>query len=264
MKLKRLSATLLIMGMRCPMQLWHYLTVGPRPPGFAAAFGTAVHKAVETDLRAVKEGRQIDLEELTSCFETAFCDELLVAERRDDELCEGEYLDLGVQTVKAFHRRQTPWLKPVEVELPLVVDLGVIDMSLRIDLVDKRLGLVDHKTAWRKWRAGREHEEMQPLAYAVPFFLRTRRVPRFAFNIIYPNLVPVWQLNENAAFEVRQTQPSESAVKAFIRAAENVAVMMIEERPIPNPAGWWCGRKWCGWWDICPFGRAKRVSIVVP
>jgi hypothetical protein len=29
----------------------------------------------------------------------------------------------------------------------------------------------------------------------------------------------------------------------------------------PSTDGWWCSKKWCGYWDTCPYGSRSQVSV---
>jgi len=255
MRIYSLSPSKVAMAMRCPMQLWHLLTVGPRPPGFTMVFGSSYHAGVEVDLQKKIEGENCEVDEMITAFEAEFQDRLCEAERKDGELAASEYFNIGVASIKRHKEAISPQFDPVAVEVPLEVDIDGFKMRCRIDLIARGMGIVDHKTAWRKWATGREHKEVQPLAYALPFWRKEKKLLDFTFSVFYPNIVE----RKRDCFEFRKTSPNAKSIEAFAQIVRNVGMMMVEERPVPNTSGWWCSEKWCGWWDVCEFGRGRVV-----
>lgn len=258
MQLNRLSSTLISLGFRCQMQLWHYLTIGPKPPPYTVVFGSAFHSAVELDLKRRSEKGEVDIEEVQEEFVDSFHSSLLEAERREDEKDEPELIDIGTKTVKKYDEEFCRKVQAVEIEKEFIVPLDFIDLSCRIDLIAHRLGVVDHKTAWRRWQAGREEKEVQSFTYLLPFYLETKRIVPFRFQVVYPNAVEKGKEVSEARIVRRQPQQLES----FIRAVRNLVFAIRNEVPVPNVNGWHCSEKFCGWFEDCPFGRGK-VSFLI-
>lgn len=252
MKVKSLRVTDLSLGLRCPMQLWFKLTVGPRPPGIAAVFGTAFHSSVELDLKAKKNGIEIEIEELQENFRDTFIDRAVEAIPEDNDRPISELLDLGVASVEGYHFTFVDKVNPLLIEHPFEVDTGAVKVRGKVDLVAKKLGAIDHKTAWRRWEKGREARELQALGYNLLFYIKHNRILPFTFSITYPHLVLSKRADES--FELRKVQKTKEQMQTFIEIIENLVDMLEREKPIPNTSGYWCNPKFCGWFNLCRFG----------
>jgi len=241
----RLSVTEISLGMRCPAQLWFKLAVGPRPPKAAAVTGIAFHKGVEVALKdKVKSGR-IEPEPARDAFVESFRIEALDAD------FEGENPDVwektGLEALDVYLRRVCPTFEPdkeddIEQHFEIQTRSGLVISGI-IDLIDGDGTLIDHKTTNRNPKQGANG--LQYIAYQLPL----KEIRPFKYSVIALS---------TRKTEMFEKQTSLEQVRSFVEAAEHLAANLRLGNIVPNPMNVLCSERWCGWWNLCPFGGRIR------
>lgn len=129
--------------------------------------------------------------------------------------------------------------------LPNLPASGTIDL-----VVADRGGfvtLVDHKTAGRMWDQTKHspRKNRQAPWYTYWWEQMTGVKPQFVFDIMTHAL----------KFERRVSDVKPEHQAAVLKHAEIVAKMMLSGDEMPaNPSSNLCSERYCGHWDVCPFG----------
>lgn len=123
--------------------------------------------------------------------------------------------------------------------------------------------IVDHKTAGKPWRKGKESA-------------RSTNQPDWYLHL-WPRIAHALGLEQRPAafvFDVmtydgrftRVPAPRTEATVAAIRAKANVVMALIEcGGPYPpNTQSFLCDARWCDWWDRCPWGAAMDADAPPP
>lgn len=119
----------------------------------AACVGTAVHAAIETDLRHYRDTREhFDQETLVEVFEREYADLEALPEFRYVKYTPNQARSLGATFTRHWYQEIRPSLRPIEIELEFALPLWEdeqrkIMLTGTIDLIDERQGITDWKTS---------------------------------------------------------------------------------------------------------------------
>jgi hypothetical protein len=200
-----------------------------------------------------------------------------------DDAFEGEWIgtppllseeekDRGVATVRGaakdqsialsvlHHRELAPTLQPIGVEkkMRLVLDGFPFDLEGTIDVEEPRV-IRDRKTS-AKSPSGNEIEgNPQGEAYALMLSKTEDRPPKpFVMDYLVKTTKP-------KVVTIGPWAPANyvAIVKRFEAAAHVLESGAFYPVDPTGPSGWVCQPKWCGYFDICPFGRARRTQVQV-
>lgn len=249
--------------MRCPRQYeLRYIQGLIRPPGAALVLGHAFHEAMAGLAMEKANGAKVEQDQAADLFVDAFDAE---AEGEVDwgEEKPGQIKDAGVAMTTAGARTWVAPLRPWEiagVEAKFDVLIPDYDVGKAVPFTGFRdlvlvgetgdLTVVDYKTSSRKWPSNRVDKEIQPLAYALPEYLLAGVVPPFRFDVV---------VRPSRDGEVRTqsfpVQPDQAAVEWWLDTVRRAYRLVQAGVFMPNPTGWWCSPKWCGYYDLCR-GRA--------
>lgn len=241
----------------CPRKYAHSYVWGTEPADrpVALAFGTAVHRALESFYEHLQaHGTRPTMDEV----QTAFVDRWAVEVRDplpllfDEDQTADQARDLGVAVMGAFYRDGFQPDEVIAVEQPFAVELfdpdtaEVCDLPLvgAIDLVARHQGrvwLVEHKTAARRFTPDRIAYDFQPTSYLLA-----------ARNLGLPNPSAAFQLLLKTRKPACETVPLTRVPKdedEFVDTAFQV-LKAIEAGSFPRNRGWGCAdcafRKACG------------------
>ena len=129
----------------------------------AFAFGTSVHKALETNY-SQKVDSETDLpeEQILDVFSDTYDKEITDCEKEDfQEVKEGQLKDRGTALLTKYHAEVSPRIMPAIVEERINIKIkGINDeddegvtLSGQIDLIDRKYNLIDTKRQARPPRA---------------------------------------------------------------------------------------------------------------
>lgn len=256
------------------MYMYRYIEKKKYPPGVAANIGTGAHKGREAGMRKrLVEGKLAPLEEAQDIAR----DTIIGAFKEGDvtltpeEASEGRKnvrdtaLDTVMKLVAADYDKILPFVLPLAVEqriewqpkgYPLKI-LGVLD------LVDGQYGPDtafprDEKTGAKKapvefalqlitydmlWEA---HTGTRPGAVIVDHVQMKRYKKQTVRNIDHVEVSrSVFTVDDAARKRVLNRY-------AYMRESVGKGVFA------PNPHGWWCSKKWCGYHKVCPFFSGRE------
>lgn len=264
-KKRELHKSQIAMHERCPRQYFYrYVEDIIRPPASAMLIGTGTHKAAAVDLTAKRDtGKLLGAEEVVSVAvdtlktEWAKGVELDPAEKLlGEKRAKGEAVDAVVALAGLHHKSLAPALKPKLIEQPFTVVLEgfPVDLAGTMDLQEQDGTVRDLKTRNATppegfadscldlscyGLAARARDGVAPASLAMDFLVKTKT----------PKLV------------TQRTTRSDNAYRAFLLRVEAVS-KAIESGAFPpcSPDSWVCSEKFCGYWTICDFGRAARVT----
>jgi len=260
--------SMLSMLSKCGEMARHRYVDGRKsPPGVAMIVGTAVHKAAELDLvRKMETGTGAPREEVMQ----AAAEALDATWSAEEPLMDDDERGRGVPIVKAEAKDQavvlsalhsdevTPKLQPIAVErkMRLVLDGFPFDLEGAID-VEEEHTIRDRKTASKSPSGNEADGHVQLGMYAMMReMIDGKPVKTLALDYLVKLKTPK---------AVTVTAPAPTSHEATLRRIEAAAKVFETGAFYPvdptGPSGWVCSEKWCGYFDICAFGRARKRSI---
>lgn len=240
--------------LKCPRQFeFRYLKDIPVPrPGALFLGGTAHHTLSENSRFKIDSREDMPLERFLEVFSDAWEKQSYFEDETPGEIdWQGEnpgYVkDVGVEILRCYHRELAPKVMPLAVELPLEKTLDNVLLRGRIDLIKDSGTPVDLKTAKRRRSQDELDRDLQPTIYT----LLLGGPSPFEFHLLLKTKVP--------GVEVSLTRRTQEDIDWFLRELLPRAAAQIEAGIFPpNPTGWWCGKDWCSFYDIC--GRPRGFS----
>jgi len=236
------------MIMRCPKQ-WEYRYVeGLKiPPSGALILGSAWHKGIEHNYRQkIDTGEDLPLSEVTDCFADAFDERA-----KQDVVWEskkGELKDLGVTLSRIHHTKIAPHVHPQHVEKKFTITLNnKHDVVGIYDLIDVNGAVVDNKSYKRKPTQADVDTDIQLGIYAYAYEKIFDTIPDLRFDVVTKTKIPK---------ALQMTTKRNSGELEWIGGLlQDISKYIQSGIFYPNPNGWHCSKKWCGYWDKCKNGR---------
>lgn len=132
---------------------------------------------------------------------------------------------------------------------------GTIDLVLRDP--NGWLVVVDHKTAKRPWKKGKEsHRSTNQPAWYVHWLrqLKAQQEVAFVFDV----------MTYGGVFERRPTMVEQCHIDGVLKKAELVTRLIEQGGPYPpNVSSFLCSVQWCDHWNRCPFGGSFDQAVPV-
>lgn len=237
--------------LHCPRQ-WEFRYIKGlkiRPSG-ALVQGSSYHEALKANFEnKIKTGDDLLANDLLDAFSTSW-DNNTKAVKDDEDFNDiieekvnwedkdpGELKDETINALKVYHSKIAPMIRPLAVEQRRDVNIGDIHFMGFIDL--ELLGeTADHKLKSRSMSQDDANKELQPYSYAL---LNGKR--EFTFHVAVKKKVPEIQL-----VHVSKTI---NDIEWFKNLIINIDKQINSGIFPPNPCGWWCGEKWCGYFSLC-------------
>ncbi|MBA3875625.1 MAG: hypothetical protein C0498_01590 [Anaerolinea sp.] len=259
----------------CPLRHWYRYKLGLWSDTTTSFFalGNATHAGLERFYSPL-DPRNLDL--AREVVRRAWADEQAKvnwSEERDgrDPFMTGQ---TALALLDASCAEPEDW-RPVAVEKTLYADiehsrLGKLPVPLktRVDLlIESAQGpgapdVVEHKTADKSWPAGKEHSEVQPVAYTMAVRANYGHNPVTTHNILVANKAPKVDRRSSV-----RTQDHIDRLYVQIRA-----LLDADERGgvYPNPTSW--AHERCEFRAICdtweahpqPLPTGRRLQLLVP
>lgn len=251
----RLRQSLLNDGDVCQMRMAYGLDTSlPRRPRQAPVIGTGYHAGLEAYYRGSR-----DIADLVAAGVEA-----IEAEDQDGEVIWDTSKDDAIATMStmltSYVEGGRGWdpgrfdVLAVEWDFAEPFEDGALATgTIDLVLLDKANGwhlLVDHKTARKPWKRGKESARN---TNQVPWYLHwwtvTRPTPpagvRFFFDV----------MTYDCAFERRESVATATHRARVLRKASLVHELLAKGGPfMPNTQHYLCSPQWCDWWDLCPWG----------
>ncbi|MEA3225365.1 MAG: PD-(D/E)XK nuclease family protein [Planctomycetota bacterium] len=262
-KRPHLSPSQLDMISKCGQQYYfRYIKGLIRPPGVALLVGGATHTSVETDLTEKMESGNL-LEDdavkdiAADALKIRWADEppgLDADEKaRGPEKVKGIAIDLTVALSLCHHKELAPEIEPVALERGLRYTYAGMDYDMLgfLDIQEKNR-IRDTKT-----RGQSPQQVVADRSTALTFYCMAAeaedkaRVEELTIDALVKTKKP--------KVVVLKTTRDESDYDQFLarwaRAEQIIKAGVFAPCATDN---WACTPKWCGYYDICPFGKAKR------
>lgn len=247
---RSLSFTQINMYLRCPRQYRYRYTEGHRTPSSGAAIqGRVWHDTLERNYRQkVTSHQDLPLEELQEFFAERFDEALKIEEialERGEDL--DALKDQGLAIVAAHHLSIAPRVQPLFVEKSFRVPLGAdfpYELTGVWDLVEQDCTIADGKAYSKTPSQADLDRDLQLGLYSLAY--------RLSFNEIEKGLRvdAVIKTKEPKAVQLSTSRTNRDC-RWVLGLIEDAARGIDREVFFPNPTGWWCGPKYCGFWDRC-------------
>lgn len=263
--MRTVSNTQIGMFLRCPRQ-WEFRYVkGLKiPPKGVLIQGSAYHGALSENFRhKMQDKRDLNVSELLDAYDTYWNarvggkvsstgfdedEEDLISDIDWEDNKPEELKDEGANLVKLYHEVVAPRIHPLAVEERVekrisedVNYLGYIDL-------EQKTSIVDHKLKSRGMSQDEADRDPQPFSYCL---LKDKGV--FNFHVAVKAKKPYIQI-----VQVRKNQ---KARDWWVQVVEQVVIQMNRGVFPANPSGWWCGEKFCGYFDLCKQMTSKKVFM---
>jgi len=247
---KHLSATQLNMFLRCPQQYYYRYLEGLkiRPSG-AMVQGRAWHKALEANYeQKIESDTDLPLSDMQDIFADQFDEgvekeEIAFQENENP----GKLKDQGVTIVETHHKVIAPDVHPVMVEQEFRVSLGddfPYDLLGYWDLVDRDNVIIDNKAYSKTPSQGDLDKDIQLTVYSLGFRTSQNRIEKeLRLDAVIKNKTP-------KAVQLK-TSRTNNDCKWLLGLIEKVAEAVQSGLFYPNPLGWSCSPKYCGYYDKC-------------
>jgi len=242
----------------------------PYGTGPHRVFGTSYHAGLEAFYQSHRDGVVTGDESIYGAVTDAFVRESAgITEWGPDwesaNECVNHALALVFDYLSDGHANY--WLADHDVldtEVTLYYPLGDTGWAMKgtLDLVlrNRDTGthvIVDHKTARKPWRKGKElfKNTNQPAWYTLFWPL----VWAETHDGDLPNDVEFWfdVMAHDRSLEHRQAPVTEAQREAVLAKAGAACKLIESGGPyLPNTQSFLCSKQWCDHWDRCPFGAA--------
>lgn len=227
----------------------------------AASMGTAIHAAIEASLTDLRDyGCPLTIEDAIEVAQATFSELMALPNFRWVQVTEPTARKDIAAAVRAWHERVLPDLEPLHMELnfgPLVLhedDQRVIQLTGSIDYVDMALGLVDWKTANRRYeRWEYQRWAIQPTVYtwaASQLGIYGGEMPADGHPFTYFVFLKGGDRGDVQQLTVTRTPADWGWLK---RKCFSLAI--LHEAGLPewprNDNHALCSERWCPAWSIC-------------
>lgn len=255
---RHLSFTQLNMFLRCPRQYEYRYVRGLKvPPSGAMVQSRVWHQTVERNYRQkIQSDHDLAVGEMQEFFAAQF-DATVTSEEIAFEPGEkpGRLKDQGTAIVAAHHKTIAPDVRPLLVEERFTVGLGEdfpFDLVGVWDLVERDGTIADNKAYGKTPRQEDLDKDLQFTAYALAF--------RATRGAIEPGLrmdAVVKRANPRAL--QLHTRRTNEDCRWLLRLIEQVGTAIDSGIFFPNPNGWHCSPRFCGFYGRCQ-GHRRSVS----
>jgi len=248
---------------------WHrrYQLGEKIPPGVAAIAGSGTHASIEVNLNSKKdEGETVPLGQALAVARDYVAQQFadgnyhLCPEDREAKTADAwrdEAVDTAVGLSGLHHKEVAPIIEPIGVERPWVLEMEgyPFDLSGWID-IEEADRIIDTKTAARAPSQRDADTSIQLSMYGLERFVTEGRIPgEFCIDALVKTKKP--------KHKRIVSQRDEEDFGVLVRRIEN-AIKVIEAGAFTpaDPGHYLCDPKWCGFYDTCPYARAKTVHAV--
>lgn len=222
----------------------------PQVKSLALAFGSAIHRGLETNYKQKVETRaDLEVEEVVSVFSDAFDEE------KEDvpptQLIEDPTAkDTGVNLIRTYQRTLAPLIQPKLVEQKVEATFTGYDVGVTgtLDLLTVQRHIRDHKTAARQESSPPESHIRQGSFYQ----LLAKAVGEVVEEVMFDYLVKTKTPKVYSA-----TLPTDPHYA--LNVAQSVGTGVVAGVFVPNRDSFLCTRRFCSFWDKCEKSYGGRV-----
>jgi hypothetical protein len=261
---KSLSVSSIMRFLRCP-ESWRrtYLEGEWEPVGPPLLLGKAVGAAESTSLALkVQTGSDLSLDDVQDAYSDEW--DLAVETASDREGIEWSdkqpavVKEVGREVLAAYHTTVAPSVKPVSVEREFRLQPPGADWVYKgyIDIEDADDVVIDMKVKGKALSASDARVDAQATSYLLARRQEARAgfgkpARRFDFHVMKTLKTPVVDIVDTTRTDVQL----DAFYQRILRTAQEIAwraEMDVWQGAVPG--SWWCGPKFCGFWDRCPMG----------
>lgn len=232
------------MFMRCPKQ-WYYRYVEniKTKPNAAMTVGTSVHAGIEANYeQKIKSKKNLKTAQVVEVFADTFAKDKRKIDWKAEDITPDKAQAVGIKALTHYHEVRAPLIQPllVEKQVTIKLDLGdgmVEEMEGTLDLIDDKRTLRDHKTSKDKPKEVKVDHCIQTAIYKMGAEQEGYKVNKVEIDYIVKSAVNPTVIS----ITVPDTKPLALQVIKGMRTNINAGNFM------PNPDGWWCSAKWCGY-----------------
>lgn len=246
---KYLSATQIGMFLRCGRQYeFRYIQGIKRPPNGAMFQGRVWHKAIERNYaQKVSSGTDLSLSDMKEFFAAEYEKGLQHEEVNFEGENAGTIKDEGMLITSTHHQTIAPKVRPILVEEEFRVSLGQdfpFDLLGYWDVVDDHGVIIDNKSYSKSPTQESVDTDLQLSLYSLAYRIKTGQIERgLRIDSVVKNKTPkVVQV---------ETSRTNSDCQWLLGLIEGVAKAIRSGIFYPNPTGYLCSPKWCGYWGLC-------------
>jgi RecB family exonuclease len=247
-----LSFSQINMFLRCPKQWeFRYIQKLKIPPGAALVLGRSWHETIEQNyVQKIQSEADLPLEDMKDFFSDAWTKNLEKEEIDFGEDEPGQLKDLGILITDVHHREVAPKVQPALVEEEFRISLGEefpYELLGYFDVIERDGTIADNKSWKRSKSQGDVDKDLQLTAYALGYRVKFGRAEKgLRFDAVIKNKKP-------KAVQLTTTRTNDDC-RWLLKLIEKVADGIVKETFYPNPNGWHCDPKWCGYWNKCKGG----------
>jgi len=199
--------------------------------------GISIHESLEYGYGSkLKTGMDPKVDSMLEKYEDSLNREMEECEDEDRKK-KPEFLDKGVRMIRYYRDSHMPKVIPVEVEKSFAVDMGDYEYTGRIDLIDSKGVVIDHKTTSRTPSENLMlKKDQQTAGYAMATGKKKVRLD-FLVQTSTPKIV---------SFQVTKKPSDVERLKtniALVRRAIEAKLFYC----IHGPTEWTCTDDWCAY-----------------
>lgn len=237
------------MWLRCPRQWeFRYIKGLKLPPKGVMVQGTAYHGALKKNFEnKIQTKEDLSISDILDAFDSSWNEAVSLDGKEQVDWEERDADDLkdeGANCVSIYHKKMVADIDPVSVEqrveMPIGKDLTCVGY---IDLETKN-NIIDHKLRGRSMNQADADRDTQALTYCL-----MQEKKNFAFHVMVKKKFPEVQV-----VSVKKTVKD---IEWWLESVKQIAAQIRTGICPPNPTGWWCSEKFCGYWNLCKGGVFK-------
>ena len=257
MEKKHLSATQLNMFLRCPRQYeFRYIKGFKIPPSGAMVQSRIWHETLETNYKQkIQSDKDLPLSDMQEFFASRF-DETFNNEEIEINKPQGKIKDEGTSIVAIHHKIIAPKVHPLLVEEEFRISLGE-DFPYELlgywDIIEREGFIVDNKAYGRTPNQDDVDKDLQLTIYSLGYRAAKKQIEKGI------RLDAIIKTKQPKAMQIHTSRTNDDC-RWILNLIEQVAQAIKNGIFYPNPTGWNCSPKFCGYWDKCKK-NAKEVVL---
>ena len=223
---------------RCARQWeFRYIKGLKIPPSGAMHQGSSYHNALKANFQhKIDTKEDLRISDVLDAYDTYWS-------KQEEEVNwegakPGDLKDEGIRLVSLYHKNMAPNIVPEKVEDYAEKQIGEdIKFIGYIDL-ETSDRLIDHKLRGRSMTQNDADSDTQPLSYC---FLKDKY--RFDYHVAIKKKMPEIQL--------LQVNKTIADIEWYVKMVEQIVGQIRSGYAPPNPVGWHCNPKFCGYFSLC-------------
>jgi CRISPR/Cas system-associated exonuclease Cas4 (RecB family) len=230
--------------LRCPAQyMYRYERGIILPPKTPLTKGKCVHKGIEVNFsQKMDTFDDLKLSDIQDVVSTEF--EVQKAETEWEDNDPGKVKDETISLSTLYHKEVAPTIQPLMIEEKVEVDFDGIKLLGFIDVVDSEGYIRDTKTASKAPSPGEADKSLQLTAYSAAYrALNGFEETGVKLDYLIQNKTP-----KTVTLEAKRNQKD---IDRFTSIMSSVARAIENQIYYPNPTGFMCSDKMCGYWNLC-------------